>query len=95
MRPTPYPGLTFYITVKEKFWEWSSNNFTLDYIIEDNYLIVDGDPTLYPQGYWLKYIPPTPTAGSAIAYEFLGHGAPYSDGGLPPRDAPYWLPENV
>jgi len=94
LRPTPYGGLTWYITVKEKFWTWSSNNFTLDYIIEDNYIIVDGDPTHYPLPYKLRYIPPAPSAGAAIAFEYLEHGAPYSDGGLSPRNLPYWLPDS-
>lgn len=93
MRPTPYGGLTWYLTLKDNFWAWSSNNFTLDYIVEDNYLIVDGDPTHYPVPYKLRYIPPTPAAGAAIAFEYLEHGAPYTDGGLPLRDAAYWLPD--
>lgn len=45
LRETIYGGYGLYIRLQDKFWEWSSNTYTLDWCIEDIYGMLPGSST--------------------------------------------------
>lgn len=89
---SPIPGYLAYLKFKDNFWEWSSNHFTLDYIVEWNYEVV------FPGGpeatYFLTITHAwSPTTGK---YAIIARTAVPTNNyhyALPSRDAPYWTPD--
>jgi hypothetical protein len=87
-----FPGFHSHVVVDPDFWTWSSNHWTLDHIVTDNYTVRDSDGAVFPANMFLAYHPPIDSDGSWITIDVNGNGAPYLNGDLPPRDRPYWLP---
>lgn len=88
-----FPGNHAYLMIRDKFWDWSSNNFTLDYIVTQAYSVNDATLVEAPTNITVRYRPASPSLPSAIEITVTGFGAGLLDGGLPPRNVPYWLPD--
>jgi hypothetical protein len=88
-----FPGFHSYLSLAPNFWPWSTNGWSLDHIVTDCYVVRDSDGAIFTSDVFIQYVPPAGAAGSALAININGNGAPYLDGGLPPRNVPYWLPD--
>jgi hypothetical protein len=87
------PDPTFYTLVfSDRFWNWSSNRYTLDWIIEESYYNPGGLGTQVPMPYLLTFYTDTTTPNPYIIF------SPFSSPGgvtyyeLPPPPPGYWLP---
>ena len=88
-------GTSIYtIRFKAEFWDWSSNRYTLDWIIEDAYYQsypIPGAPVTFPF-YFAYYFAPTDDLPSVI---FLPYGVDFPTRffyPLPPPPPDYWNP---
>jgi len=89
---SPLPLYRAYVKIRDEFWNWSSNAYTLDHIIEYCYeqlspsdpetdallfVFVDYNATIKRPALWFRTVAP----GQELHYS------------LPPRTAPYWTPD--
>lgn len=91
---TGAPGTQlFTISIAERVFDWSSNNYTLDFTIEDSFYQDLPDLTMHPMNYSLAYF----AAGDKGRphWVFFPFGLPFVDDHffeLPPAPPTYWLP---
>jgi len=73
------------------FWLWSSNTYTLDYVLKDWWVLVDPDPTPQPlnfdYGWWIN--PTSKVPELVLSLSGFSHEYPYA---LPPAPPSYWKP---
>ena len=91
-----YPvGATYvdaYITLRSVFYPWSSNNYSLDFIVEEEYVTVGVDPTHYHNDYIVSVgTDLTPPFNPYAALVYVGGTIPLGIK-LPPALPGYWLP---
>jgi hypothetical protein len=88
-----YPfGQKYTIVLKEKFYNWSSNNYTLDYPIEESYYENLADPNRYPMSFGLAYFAADDFGRPVIV--FFPFNLPFVDSHyreFPPAPSDYWL----
>lgn len=89
-----YPAHTYYVVVKPNFWVWSSNKWTLDFIVDQAYATINPSPTLIPASVFITYKAPVDSTGAALAIDlFIVEGA-YFSVDLPSGTGDYWLPDS-
>jgi len=87
----PDPTL-YFIVFNEKFWDWSSNRYTLDFVVEESYYQPGGVGSYVPMPFLVTYYTNTPDYSPYLVY------SPFSSPGgityyqLPPAPPDYWLP---
>jgi len=91
--PSIAPDQHHFIGIAHNFWPWSSNNFTLDYIVKYAYVYFISDGSILPSPVTITFHPATPTARSSISINVFGAPGTQVDQGLPLRAVPYWLPD--
>lgn len=89
----PDPMITHTITLAPKFYPWSSNNFTSDYVIEEYYYqFFPGGPKTYPDFRLDYYIHPGFKRMGFIFYSADNRFATSIISNLPTAPSTYWLP---
>lgn len=86
------PGRHYHIVIFEKFYPWSSNKYTMDFVIEQSYYVTDPSPTETPMPFTLIF---APTSDGVNGLFFFPFGAPFTDNNiflLPPAPPDYWTP---
>jgi hypothetical protein len=78
-----------YVVFKNEFYYWNSNAYTLDWIIEDQYTLVLGNPTHVDYGYHLSCGQSTQT-GLAYVYVDYAGSSPIAALELPRAPSNYW-----
>lgn len=86
------PNVQFHIVIWENFYEWTSNKYTIDFVIEESYYQILPAPTLNPMPFTLVFSPTSPGVNGLVFIPFsLGftqHNVLLLPG--PPPD--YWTP---
>ncbi len=77
----------------EPFWAWSSNKYSLDYLVVDWWIHLDGDPTKYPLSFIMDYEQDPVTLKKGLFIWISGWTTRYPVS-FPQRDRPYWFPPN-
>jgi hypothetical protein len=87
------PNVHFHIKIDRRFWDWSSNSWTLDWLIEESYYYVLPDPTHIAMPFSLSYfIWPAGVVPSVVFQPFGINFLDYHVFPLPPAPATYWMP---
>jgi len=89
---TGTPSQHFTVVIDPRVFAWSSNAYSLDFVIEDSYYQNDPDPTHYPMDFALSYFFPEPRS-PYVNFQPFGLSFPdktFFDFELPPPG--YWLP---
>jgi len=87
----PSPAL-YYVVLEDRFWDWSSNAYTLDFVVKESYWTPDGSPSYVPMPFLVTYYTDTPNKSPYLIY------SPFSSPGgvtyfeLPSAPPGYWLP---
>jgi hypothetical protein len=87
------PYRVFTLTVEPRFWAWSSNRYTLDFVITESYYTEFGVPPQYPVPFLLRYEQLEPNNLPCVS--FYPFAAPFTDPHffvLPSAPEDYWLP---
>jgi len=87
------PLVNFHIKIDGRFWDWSSNSWSLDWIIEESWYYVLPSPTTAVMPFTLAYR----TFGSLVepSLVFQPFGIDFIDYHiytLPPAPPTYWMP---
>lgn len=87
------PNEDYHLVWEDDFLAWSSNMYTLDFIVKEYYHTFTGDPTHYPVDFSQTYFPPTTTRGVRLLN--VPFGVSTTPNVFPLASAPpsYWLPE--
>lgn len=103
--PYSFTGFTFrldvgsplifsdFIVFNPKFVVWSSNSYTLDYIVDEVYYTVPGNPTHNPATDVLAWAYHPPGTVTTLFFDLLAVGAPFRKIALPPQPLNWWLPK--
>jgi len=75
---------------RPEFIEWSSNCYTLDFIVQECYYQVPPGFAHNPAGNGVNWYPNSPTNIPSIQIDFVATGAPFSFIELPPAPPDYW-----
>lgn len=88
---TTNPIVHVHCKLRDDFWDWSSNSYTLDHVVEDWWLIIDPSPTPLPLNFILSHWWNAPDAKLGILLYLAGstHQYPVT---LPFSDPTYWFP---
>jgi hypothetical protein len=86
------PNEDYHLVWRQNFLDWSSNRWTLDYVVKEYYHTFTGDPTHYPVDFSLRFFPQTATALSNILNVPFGVSTPPNFFGLDSAPPSYWLP---
>jgi len=87
------PSQHFTIVIEPRVFAWSSNAYSLDFIVSESYYQNDPDPTHYPMDFALSYFFPEPHA-PYVNFQPFGISFPdktFFDFDLQPSG--YWQPE--
>jgi len=87
------PSQVFTVSWKENVFDWSSNRYTLDYVIDDSYYQNLPDLTKNPMTYALTFYAAADTGRSVLYFYPFGLG--FVDDHffqLPPAPPDYWRP---
>lgn len=80
------------LVLRPNFYEWNSNFYSLDYIVEQVYYFVpSGSPS--PAGVGVAYYPDQDVPASGILFDFIATGTPWTKYNLPAAPPEYWRPE--
>lgn len=90
--PAIVPTDTYYVTFSPKFWDWSSNMFTLDFLVIEAYRTITPSPTQVPIDFSLTYFPPMDANGSHIWFKPFSVATPEAFFPLAGAPSSYWLP---
>lgn len=85
-------NFSFHIILDPRFYEWSSNKWTLDHVVLESYYVISPDPTEIPMPFVLSFH--TYGAG-AQALIFQPFGINFIENRkvpLPPPPSDYWTP---
>jgi len=83
---TFYFGLIF----KPEFWAWSSNRWTVDFVLQDAWY-VNPNPTFgTPLDCYVSYFGALVADGPVLEISPFGLGSVQFPHAMPPADAPYW-----
>lgn len=78
--------------IEPRFWAWTSNHYTLDFIVKEAYYYPLPSTTPLPFNFAVRFLPAQPTSPAAIFVRV----APFSNTplgyALPAATTPYWLP---
>jgi hypothetical protein len=85
------PIVHVYCKVKADWWVWSSNGYTLDFIVEDWWLQIDPSPTKLPLNYTLTHWWDAPTGKMGVLLYLAGSTEQY-EMTLPVPPPTYWWP---
>jgi hypothetical protein len=66
--PTTAPGFRFFISFSPVFWAWSSNAYTLDFVIIASYYTQPPSPVQTAYNFRVKYRYDSPSDGAAIEF---------------------------
>jgi hypothetical protein len=88
------PGFLGTIVFREEFWEWSSNVYSLDFVIEENYYQVFPDTTKIVLPLTLGWASAPQSLRKAINV-VLDLGVDVYTFTLPPSPTGYWLPPSL
>ncbi len=86
------PNGHFRVKVDSRFWDWSSNVWTLDWIIEESAYHYLPDPTFHPMYFSLDYTTYGPSVIPTV--KFYPFGLIFPDNHLyqlPPAPPDYWM----
>jgi hypothetical protein len=87
-----YGGYHLHLKFRDNFWDWNSNRYTLDYIVEDYYQTPPGSST--PETVGLLNVTQTLNIDHPSTHIFFqqafGSETLWFD--LPPAPPSYWLP---
>jgi len=72
------------------FFEWSSNRYTLDYIVKSIGYFTPGGP-LSPAGVGVNWFPNDDPPTPSILFDFVATGSPLRRFSLPPAPPDYWM----
>jgi len=85
------PVVNFRIVIDGRFWEWSSNNWTLDWIIEESYYFITPDPTHLAMSFVLAWRTFGARALPALVFQPFGiNFTDYHTFMLPPAPPGWW-----
>ncbi len=87
------PTRVFTVSVREKMWLWSSNHYTMDFIIEDSYFEDSVPPYFHLMDYRLDY--DIILGDNKPRVTFFPFSIPFITPSLfafPPAPPGYWLP---
>lgn len=89
----PGSGVVYWTLVfKQRFWEWSSNRYTLDWVLEEAYNTYGTPPANHPLDVFVWFVyNPTLNVNTIEISPFFGQPFLY-DHALPAQDQPYWFP---
>jgi len=87
------PLVHFHIKIDLRFWNWSSNNWTLDWIIEESWYYVLPSPVTAPMPFNLSWFTYGDEALPALGFQPFGIVFPdYHVFTLPPAPPGWWSP---
>lgn len=87
------PLVHFHIKIDRRFWDWSSNTWTLDHIVEESWYYVLPSPTTAPMPFSLSYFTYSTNAIPSLGFQPFGITFPdYHPFPLPTAPPDYWLP---
>jgi hypothetical protein len=87
------PSQHFTVVIDPRVFPWSSNGYTLDYVISESYYQNDPDPTEFPMSFALSYFMPAARAPYLNFQPFQLNFAQKHYFDLPLAPPGYWLPE--
>lgn len=78
--------------IEPRFWAWTSNHYTLDFIVKQLYYFPLPSTTPLPANFSLRFLPETPSLPPAIFVRIapFSNTPAYHD--LPAATVPYWKP---
>jgi len=85
------PTLVFHVNMRLKWWLWTSNFYTLDFIMQDAYYVDTTTGGITPFPFTFIYVPATETTPSCVAFRQFGAPPPFTYVTLPPPPPHYWL----
>lgn len=88
----PIPGYEAWFVFAPNFWEWSSNKFTLDYVLQYAYEKVTPMSPETPVTASLKYLRDETTGRNTLYVATIGPSNNVKIL-LPPPNQPYWCPD--
>lgn len=88
---TTNPIVHVHCKIKADWWAWSSNGYTLDFIVEDWWLIIDPSPTPLPLNFTLTHWWDAPTGKMGVLLYLPGSTHQYPQI-LPVPPPGYWWP---
>lgn len=87
------PLVHFHIKIDQRFWDWSSNNWTLDWIIEESYYYVLPSPVTAVMPFNLSYFTFGDDGIPSLGFQPFGIVFPdYHVYPLPQAPGGYWSP---
>lgn len=86
------PDALCVVTFQPNFIEWSSNRYTLDYVVDQAVYSYPPNPTVFDLPYYLVWRVPNVGARPGILFD-VTYGGTYSVHALPPQPTDYWLPQ--
>jgi len=89
------PGgvVTGAVVFHERFWEWSSNKWTLDHMLVESWYAVAPSPTEIPLPYNLQFYTEPSLTRTYLLYEPFGApGSAAFKHAMPPAPPDYWMP---
>jgi hypothetical protein len=87
----PFGGYRKHIKLKDNVWEWNSNTYSLDYLLEDFYVTAPGSSTPISNGAVLIEAKPVPQYGIyCLVLSDVGADGHYMFYKLPSSTQPYW-----
>jgi hypothetical protein len=81
------------VIFRTNFVTWSSNCYSLDYIVEQIYYFVPGQWPPSPAGAGVNWFPTSDTGLIAIQIDLVATSLPYFTVELPPAPDDYWIPQ--
>src|SRR5215216_2273872 len=83
--PSIVPLDTYVVVLKQEFYDWNSNVYSLDFIVEQAYYMTFPSPTQIPVNYDLLYMPPVVGRAAALRFKPFGYTDAPNFFDLPPQ----------
>lgn len=88
------PDALCQVHFKTNFFAWSSNRYTLDYVVESAYYRYPPAPAIFDLPYYLVWVTPDDFHAPAILFD-VTYGGTYTTHALPAAPGGWWQPERL
>lgn len=81
------------INIDNRFYGWSSNGWSLDFIVTDFFALINGNPPQIPLDFTLSYVISSINKRPALQFEWSTGSPLFVHFPLPSQPLNYWLPK--